>query len=426
MLRIYNNFSIQSCLILLITVAVPLPSEALTLDQAIDRALKSDLERDVVEQKLQAWKQKAKRTGQWDNPTFSVSGASDQATNDRGKEVQSVEISQRFPVTDRISQQRIISRLEWKQAQAELREYDRNLINTVKRTYSSLVFKNKILTFYNRQIDRLNTIIEMGERFLDRGELSRLEWNMMQMRRDKIKKHRDRVRQNLIEERGKLKTVLNVPSDRNLKVSATPIELKQKTQQTVDTEVRLTRPDLQKRQFALEQVQTELKREQSRAWDDWEVSMGYDREETPDGNEENTVNLGLSIPFPLWNQNNAMRAFKKQMIDVAERSVVALQRRIDQNVHTLKNKLSIQKQTFQRYTDTILPRAQRQEKLSRQGFERGRIKASEFLRMSAQLFDARRAYYREFQDLNELYIQYEHITGHAKHLKTDFLKGQSQ
>lgn len=418
--------SLMMSVVLLITISVPLQANSMTLDEAVQRALDEDLDRTVVQQKLQAWKQKADRTGQWNNPTLSASGASDQPTNDRGKEVLSLELSQPFPVTQRIHQQQTISKLEWKQARAELREYDRNLILTVKQTYSSLVHKNKILAVYNRQIERLNTIVELGQDFLDRGELSRLELNMMEMERDTIKTRRDRIKQELIDKRGTMKNVLNLSADEEFRVTPKPSELNNQFQQTVDTTVRPRRPDLRKRQLALNKLRAELDREQSRGWDDWVVSMGYDREETIGGSEEKTVNLGLSIPFPLWDQNDAMRAFKQEMIASAETSVQALRRTISRKLTTLEDKISLQQRTVERYNQTVLPRTQRQENLSIEGFEQGLIKPSEFLRINTQLFDARRAHYRELLRLTELYFHYEHTTGTTKHLKTDFLKERSQ
>ncbi|MBQ2721486.1 MAG: TolC family protein [Opitutales bacterium] len=151
---------------------------SLTKQGAVDFALKNNLELRAVKIGIDEAKGRLHQSGRLENPSLSLEYGTTKIIRDGDEFEFSVGISQKFPLTNRLSKETDVSQIDVRLAEMEYAQAMRSLALKVELAYINAQEKLAVLKTKKDALKVFNDIIETIKQASERGEASPISVNL--------------------------------------------------------------------------------------------------------------------------------------------------------------------------------------------------------------------------------------------------------
>jgi len=312
------------CIALSATLLLPVagedaPTTALTREGAIRRAVINNPELGVAMMEIARAKSRLRWAGRLDNPELELSSSTDQLGLNEDEGTFEIAFSQRFPITSRLRDEKVVRRHDVALAEIEFQVRQRQLAYEVDKAWIELTAaqrteaRQKDLLKLNREI---STFLEGRAKV---GEASPLDATQAALNGKLLEQELGLTQTAVADAIATLGQLIGLPpgtavvptGEVPLPKSAPPVQsdLQAALANRPDYNALATSGDLGRAQLALAM---------SQRWDDIALKVFAEREranDEPGGLERNSlVGIGISIPLPLRNRNE--QAIEEAKIDL--------------------------------------------------------------------------------------------------------------
>jgi len=295
------------------------PTTALTREGAIRRAVVDNPELAVAVMEIARAKSRLRWAGRLENPELELSSSTDQLGLNEDEGTFEIAFSQRFPITSRLKDEKVVRKHDVELAEIEFQVRQRQLAYEVDKAWIELKtvqrseVRQKDLLKLNREI---STFLEGRAKV---GEASPLDATQAALNGKLLEQELGVTRARVVEAMSTLGQLIGLQpgavimpeGDVSPPKSAPPVQwdLQTALANRPDYSALLTSGDLGRAQLALAM---------SQRWDDIALKVFAEREranDEPGGLERNSlVGIGISIPLPLRNRNE--QAIEEAKIDI--------------------------------------------------------------------------------------------------------------
>lgn len=326
MRTVARNFGIL-CAIATLTFPLSAPGQgtpvakSVTREGAISTALRSNLELKVAALEIDRAKSRLRWSGRLDNPEIELSTSTDAiGLNDKEGDLE-LAFSQRFPVTSRLRDEKVVRQRDVELAEIEFRIRQRQLAYEVDKAWVAL----RASTRSERATSRLLTLNKEISEFLSGrakvGEASPLDVVQASLNGKLLEQELGLTRSTVVDATARLKQLMGIDPQKTLATPTGASFPKSAPAATLELEAVLhNRPDYALLLASKNLGDAQLDLAMSQRWDDLAVKVFLQREravDEPSGLERNTfAGVGISIPLPLRNKNEA--AIEDAQIDIVK------------------------------------------------------------------------------------------------------------
>ncbi len=297
-------------------------SSSVSLSSLAERVRKNNMQLKAATLKLSEAHGKVIQSGRLANPSLGVSVNKAAPGYDGQIEVS---FSQRFPLTNKLSLERRVSKDALKIAAEEIKSAEQSLITAAQLIAVEVVQLRKQDANLSKQIASLSTVAEFIGDAASRGELSPLDATQtrLEMQTIEIKQKQIRSEQSVLTAR--LKKYIGLPASKPLTVTGNLPSSKVPSRALS----LWNRADYRAKTMEAQYAKSNILLEKSKRYEDFDVSFSSGigaTEDAPDGTEaEANIGMGVSIPLPLYNRNegNIHAASAKAHRNLLEKSALA-------------------------------------------------------------------------------------------------------
>jgi len=401
-------------------------SDPLTADEAVREALAANQDLQAARFSIDIARGGLLQAGRLENPELELGFSDDFAFNSEGERTGSVGFSQSFPVTARLARQKDVASKNIAIAQAEIRNFVRNLIAEVQSVFYLVRTRDEQLSVNRRLVASVRVVEDVTSRRVDAAEASPAEVGLLRIERMRLEQDAQR----LIRERDVATAALARLLGREALAEQTPVgELdpgRFLRPRTIDGPT--MRPDLEAASRGIERADADRALARMEVWEDWKVGIGYegDRQEfdSPIGTKKDSfLSFGVTVPLPLWNRQQGRVAAAEAERRRRGRARDALVLRINEEVRAAEARVRTLRMSVDAYTDEILPETTRTQELFERGYRQGLMGIAELLQAQRQ-YNESLAFYVELQgDLRQASIALEAAMGSSPHLNDPLSPG---
>ena len=309
---------------------------------------------------------RAKQSGRMPNPTFDT-GISHNVQNAEG----SIEIglTQKFPLTNRLSLEKEISIAALEAAEAEVRDVERLLIAEARSEFVTVLSIRQQRDLLAKQKAYAEELASFVSEASIRGEISSLDAASARLSALRITTDERRLNAEETAALGKLRPLIGI-------APATPVNLAGNIPQvTIPGKARVNRPDLDAARIKANAAGTAITLEQARRKDDIEASVfaaGERSEDAPDGLEnEGIIGIRLSIPLPFWNDNQGAIEEAEARAERRQAEVHAIATDIRHESQTALTEMKQWAALISEIDGTLIPLATEQTDLLEKAYRQG-------------------------------------------------------
>ncbi len=394
-------------------------SDPLTADDAVREALAANLELQAARFAIDVVRGGLLQAGRLENPELELGYADDFAFKSEGERVGSLRFAQSFPVTARLAREKDVAGKVVAIAEAEVRDFVRNLVAEVRSTFSSVRALDEQLGVNRQLIASVRAVEDATARRLEAAEASPAEVSLLRIERLRLEQDAQR----LIRERDVAAAALTRLLGRATPAGMTPVgELDPGRLSSLPrANDSGGRPDLEAARREIERADADRALARAEVWEDWTVGLGYERErgvfDAPVGTKRDSfLSLGVTVPFPLWNRQQGRIAAAEAELRRSRRSRDALLLRIEEEIRAAEARVRTLRLSVDAYAEEILPEATRSQELFERAYRQGLVGIAELLQAQRQYNEARALYFELLGDLRQAAIALEAATGTSPHL----------
>ena len=320
----------------------------LTKQGAVDFALKNNLELRAVKIGIDEAKGRLTQSGRLDNPSLGLEYGSTKIIRNGDEFEFSVSISQKFPLTKRLSKEIDVSQIDVRLAEMEYAQAKRMLALRVELAYIGIQEKLAILETKKEALKVFDDIAKTIKQASERGEASVISANLAKSESARFK---NEILQDEIEIDSaiiELETLLGFDHSQKLSIAET-LSPAENPNVKFSVELLENRPDYQMYKLAQESSKAQVELIKAKKFEDPEIGVFYSRsrrEDDPRGLvNEDTLGLALSIPLPF---NSFDGSIQEKLAARRRAETLASAKEID-----IRNEIRIWQMRFKKYTDAL-------------------------------------------------------------------------
>lgn len=324
---------------------------------------------------------RVKQAGRLANPDLDIEVEHNGRIREGGLRVG---ISQKFPVTDRLTREKEVSIHLVETAKAEVREVERKLVGDARTAMVKILALRQQRGVLRQQVEVSGRLAEFIAKLAEKGEGSPLDAGRAKLDSATLQ---TKLRQLDAEEAaltGELKPLLGMTVGSTLNVSG---ELPEPHVPSVAADPS-KRPDYQAALSEVKAAEQGIALEYAKRYDDFEAGVfaGVERsEDVPEGYEtEGILGFRLKIPLPLRNRNEAAIEEAQAKHERKQKEAVALARNIRLEVDATRAEMDQWAAMIREIRDNLLPLADQQADASEQAYRNGQEELQSVLRARDQ------------------------------------------
>ena len=294
-----------------VLLAAPIaPGETVpfTREAAISTALSTNRDLAVAALEIDRARSRAHWAGRLDNPELELSIASDQLGLDDDENNFEIALSQRFPLTSRLRDEKVVREHDVELATIEFRMRQRQLAYEVDQAWIALRSASRLQVLDEKLLALSKEIGSFLESKVKLGEASALDATQARLNTTLIAQETAKARSEVNAASDRLRHLLSLAPGKSVSASGeTPLPSSAPST-TPDLAAALrNRPDYAALAISSSLGEAQLALALSQRWDDIAVRIFYEREQSvdePEGLETDTfLGIGVSIPLPLRKKN---------------------------------------------------------------------------------------------------------------------------
>lgn len=291
-----------------------------------------------------------------------------------------ISLTQRFPVTDRLRLEKVVSQTELQSAEAEVREVERGLIDSARQAVVKVLATRQRRELMSKQAALSKQFADFLSEIAAKGEGSAVDAGQAKLAATSLAMEIRQLRAAETSLIGGLKPLLGMSPGESLNISG---PLPEPT--LPDTSAPSShRPDFQMAKLDAQAAAQNVALEQARRYDDVEggIFAGAERmEDAPDGYENDAViGLRFKIALPFWNKNEGAIQEARAKKERKELEAIALERNIRLEAEAALAEIKEWSNVIREINDTLLPLAEEQSTLAETTFRSGQGEIQSVLR----------------------------------------------
>ncbi len=389
-------------------------SHPLTADEAVREALAENRDLQAARFSIDVARGGLLQAGRLENPELELDYADDFAFGSEGERGGSLGFTQSFPVTARLAREKDLASRHVAIAEAEVRDFVRNLVAEVQRAFYSVRALNEQLGVNRQLVASVRAVEDATTRRLEAAEASPAEVSLLRIERLRLEQDAQR----LIRERDVAAAALTRLLGREAPAGVTPVGELDPGRSPSPPGARDVggRPDLEAARQEIERADADRSLARAQVWEDWTLGLGYERErqvfDAPIGGKRDSfLSLGVTVPLPLWNRQQGRIAAADAELRRSRRSRDALVLRIEEEILAAKARVRTLRSSVDAYAEDILPEATRSQELFERGYRQGLVGIAELLQAQRQYNESRAFYFDLLGDLRQGAIELEAARG---------------
>ncbi len=281
---------------------------SLSRDEAILLAFKSNRPLRIVSLEVARAKSKLRWSGRLDNPELELSGSGDGIGLDEDESVYEIAISQRFPLTSRLKDEKHLRRHQVILADAEIAERRRELAGEVDVAIVQLLSTRRKITLQGELVTLNNKIVGFLKGRAKVGEASILDVTQATISGRTLEQQVKTLETQEKQQTIALNRILGVEAGTSITlVNRIDLPGKRPDEEHNAGDILSRRPDHVLALAKIDEADAAVALENAKRWEDVSVKLFLEREKAvddPNGLERNTfAGVGISIPLPLRNKN---------------------------------------------------------------------------------------------------------------------------
>lgn len=321
---------------------------SLTKQGAVDFALKNNLELRAVKIGIDEAKGRLHQSGRLENPSLSLEYGTTKIIRDGDEFEFSVGISQKFPLTNRLSKETDVSQIDVRLAKMEYAQAMRSLALKVELAYINAQEKLAVLKTKKDALKVFDDIIETIRQASERGEASPISVNLA---RSESARYKNEIIQDEIDAESaiiELETLLGFSHSQKLSIAET-LAPAENPNVKFSSALLENRPDYQMFKLAEESTKAQIALIKAKKFEDPEIGIFYSRsrrEDEPRGLiNEDALGIALSIPLPF---NSFDGSIQEKLASRRRAETLSTSKEID-----IRNEIRIWQMRFNKYSEAL-------------------------------------------------------------------------
>lgn len=380
-------------------------TQSKALNALITQVLESNRDLKSIRWIIKEAEGKLKQSGLWPNPELELARTSDRTYNNEGEYAASVGFVQKFPISGRLGKAKEVARVDVALALAEVRELERTIIRDVLKVAFELCVTEKQLNYNRQSEETLQGLIKISEQRLKQAEISKADLNLEKIELQKITLSSANLKVEKQTALASLNALLG-----GVRANATSFACSSNSYPTqnillIPTEQAVSlRPDYQIAQLERDRASAELKLAKAQTYEDWSIGFGYERDVSNydfagfDRQRDEFLGFRLSIPLPIWNQNEGRINETMASRSKAGANVEAVSVRIAKEIDSARAKVTGLSPVIKQYENESLNLAEQNVQLLNQSYRDGLLPISAVIQGQQQLVEARQSYANTLRD----------------------------
>ena len=362
----------------------------LTLPQLTDMAIDNNKELRAARQVEAQARARLVQAGLFPNPRLDAETKNDGSFNYGDEYTFSAGFSQQFPIAGRIARQKDVARVDIDLALEEIREAELKLAGQVAVGFYRILALNRQIAVREQLIAVDRRLLAVSRNRFKAGEVSELDVNTALLELQRLDQERLSQTSDRAKQLGELNQLLGRPAAQPLLLDDTLPAMNALPNLAAQQRQALERrPELRSAILSVSRAGADLGLARAERWEDWTVGVGMERsriavEDLPRQPSSNAVALTLSIPLPLWNQNQGRVAEAGSKRTQAELRIAALQSSIRNEVETLMAELARLQQILANYQRNMLPTSKKNVAIAQDAYGKGQVSIVEVVQAERQ------------------------------------------
>lgn len=379
---------------------------ALSLDEAPGYALKHNPTLAAARWRIEEARGRLHQSGRLSNPELEL----EYSRMTRGQEgTLAVSLMQRFPLSARLRHEKEVSRAELAAAEAEVRDGERKLAAEVRTLAVKILASRGQRELRARQQENSRELSAFLLKRVENGEAAAVDATQVDLETQLLDLEMLQLTAAEVSLAGELRALLGVAGD----VAITG-KLPAPAGASSGGDV-AQRPDVQAAEQRVAAAQALARQQRASRWEDVGVGAGYTRERTvdePDPIEtEQFVNLKVSIPLPLWNNNAGRIREADAAASRAEQEADALRFTAGTQVAAARAEMTALAKLVTTLDGKLLPKAAEIEDRIRQQYASGQSPLTDVLRARTRALELHRQRLDALRDYHLARVRYESAGG---------------
>ncbi len=400
---------------------------AMTLDQAVEKGLASNLDLRAAYFEVEKARGRLIQAGLWPNPELGFSTTTDRTFKNEGERATTAGFQQAFPISGRLHFAKQVSRVDVAQAMAEIRNRERLLIGEVERDFLTVLLLRQQIKANHEFIGANREFVDVFEQRLKHAEVSEVDVNLARVELQRLELDTTVLETDLRTRELALKLQLGLPAEHPLAVEGDLNALTARFRpENYDLSMVVNRPDLRQTELEIDRANAEVRLARAEAWADWTLGADYQtdrRVDEPTGlRTDPSLGFKISIPLALWNRNQGRVYEQKAAASQARKRVEALTLSIRSEIATDLTQAFKLREVVRTYHRDLLPSLTRTTALLYKGYGEGLVAPTQIIQAQQQ----RATLLSSVVAANTTYIQaligLETATASSPFLKRDFLQ----
>jgi cobalt-zinc-cadmium efflux system outer membrane protein len=393
-------------LLFLCAAGVQAGGVALSLDEAAAYALRHNPTLMAARWRIEEARGRWQQSGRLANPELELEYA--RMTRDQ-ENTFGVSLIQRFPLSARLRHEKEVSRAELAAAEAEVRDGERKLVAEVRTLAVKIMASRGQRELRARQEENSQELSTFLLKRVEMGEAAAVDATQVDLETQLLELEALQLTATEVSLSGELRVFLGVRGD----VAITgQLALPATVRGSADV---AQRPDVQAAEHRATAAQAAARQQRASRWEDVGVGAGYTRERTVDDpnpiETDQFVNVKVSIPLPLWN-NNAGRVHAAEAAAArAAQEVEAVRFSAGAQVSVARAEMTALAGLVATLDTRLLPKAAEIEERIRQQYATGQSPLTDVLRARSRRLELHQQRLDALRDYHLARVRYESAGG---------------
>jgi cobalt-zinc-cadmium efflux system outer membrane protein len=392
------------------------PIQTLTIDQAVEIALKENRSLAAAKIQVEEARGRLKQAGLYPNPDLESSFGFDTIFANDGERNFSAGINQPIPLSGRIGAQKEVAGLNVNLTLSDIANSERLLVQNVRQTFIELLAIEEQLKLQETLISLNSELLKGIESGIKEGLASQQDFNavaiaLQQARQEKevltaLRKSKILAINNLI---GKPPSFNFTPEG-----SLTYEPLSDLNNYNIDTAFS-QRPDVRLAELNIELAKADTRLAKASRFEDITAGIFYENDrlvlDSSGGqitDNDQLIGMKVTIPLPVFDRKQGLIAEAQARENRAEENFSALKLTIGQEVSDALNRVTTLSKLLQTYQTGILRTAENNVKLVEDGFKQGLVGIADVIQSRQQFAALTSSYINSVRDyhiaLNDLQV----------------------
>ncbi len=356
-----------------------------------------------------------------DDPILTVSPVGNMAQTADGEVTAMASVSQRFPISGRLTTQSDAAKEQVQIATEQRRQTQLALTRDVKQAYWNLHLANQTLTVYESQKQLMHQVHESADAAYRAGRAAQQDLLRLNVEISALDNRIIATQQQRHSAIARINSLLNRPADAPLsltEVEASPVAL-----QTADAWQKQAlnhSPQLKQIHHAIAQARKQLKLAHLKRIPDLTVMLNYaavaDHGTSMAANGDDQLYAGLGINLPIWQEK--LEAGEKQAVARIREllsELIANHNQLQYAIADMYQRVDAQQKQDTLYRDTILPQAKQVLDSSRVQYRSGRGPFADLIDNWQKLLQLELMSHRNHTQLQQDYAQLQFLAAGKVH-----------